>query len=419
MVIETSNASSAEPRRESLLKLLLADTQAARGSASSLINEGDWTAVFHEAEVWSVVSQLAERITGLGLEPPAEPWKDFKRLAIATYARTASRAAKGVKALAHLEQGGIRAVAFKGLASMVRLYPKPAERSIKDVDLLIMEQDLTRAVAALAEAGFFPVDGQGLDQLQALVQYLPNFSGNKAIVLQDSSGLEIDLHWSVGLRGLPASELIERAETFSLYGGSVHVVAAADALALTARHSVRENLAVDTMCRDLFDVRQTCALLAASGALPDALESACRSGGVLPLLALTRVLRALDETAVQVYAAFDLLTNIASKSERKAAEALQELFLHQVRHGRMEKDLVYLAHPRPVRQIVAGAWRNWREYRNLMQSMEEKLDGKTVSLGQRFWKLAVAAANAGPSRFSALRTLARLRFGSTGGEASR
>jgi hypothetical protein len=99
-------------RREGLVRMLFGDTAMARSAASSFTDIEDWEAIFHQSEEWSVVGQLVDRIARLELQVPDEPTKKFKRLAIATYARSASRAAKGVKALAHLEQLGVRAVAF-------------------------------------------------------------------------------------------------------------------------------------------------------------------------------------------------------------------------------------------------------------------------------------------------------------------
>ena len=397
-------------RREGLVRLLFGDACAARAAAAAFTSGQDWEAAVHLAEVWSVVGQLASRITHLELKIPDPQATDLKRLAIATYARSASRAAKGIKALAHLDQKGIQAGAFKGLASMARLYARPGERAIKDIDVLIVEPDVVATVAGLEEVGFKPIEGQGFNELNGQIEYLPNFSGNRAIVLSDSTGLEIDLHWSIGLSALPAHDLIERSELRPLFGSMVRVVSVADGLALTVRHSIRENLAVDSICRDLSDILQTYVLESEAGTLHKTLAAASRSSGVLALLALTSVLHRLDSTHPALKEAFDCLSREASATERDEAAALDRLFFYQATNGRLEKDLVYLTHAGPLRQMVTGAVKNWRGYRSLMLSMEGKLDGKPTPILGRVMNLFFAAKDVGPQHLRSLRTLARLRF---------
>jgi hypothetical protein len=89
---------------------------------------------------------------------------------------------------------------------------------------------------------------------------------------------------------------------------------------------------------------------------------------------------------------------------------LEKLFFHQADYGPIGKDLLYLSHSIPARQILAGAFSNWREYRHFMRSMEEKLDGGEVPLGRRLWRLTLALKNSGPAHWRGLRTLARLKY---------
>jgi hypothetical protein len=233
------------------------------------------------------------------------------------------------------------------------------------------------------------------------------------LVLRDASGLEIDLHWSVGLADLASAGLIEQSQRLTLFGSSVWVVGPGDAVALTVRHSIRENLAIDTMCRDLLDLRAMWQLLARRGDLESVLSCACDAGGVVPLLALAQVLLGLNRSEVGVARAFIWLEGKAAAKQRRTAERLHALFCYQVRRGAIEKDVVYLSHSKPVRQMVSGAWANWREYRRLMLSMEEKLDGQTIPLGRRLWKLVLAVKDTRPAHLLGLRALARLRFEGT------
>jgi hypothetical protein len=396
--------------RQTLLRILFASPEAARSAARAFSTPQDWQDGFETANRWNIVPQFAERIQTLGLQPPAEPWREFKKVLFAAYASSSARASKGAAALRHLESAGIPAVAFKGLASMARLYPRPANRTIADVDILVQPEHFKEAAAILAGLGFVFSDGHDLAHWERFVENAPGFSGNKAISLVDANGAEVDLHWSVG--GLDPSAVLQRAETVTIFTIPVRVVSAGDAMMLTARHAIRDNLAVDTVCRDLFDIRLSCSLLVSRGRLAPVLEEIATTEHLVPLLALTGILDSLAGVNPDVKEAMRILGRLATPEQVQSAHQLEALFFYQVRKGPLGKDLLYLAHSRPVRQILSGAARNWREYRRFMRSLEEK-DGAEVPLTHRVWHLALAARNAGPARWRSLRTLARLKFDST------
>lgn len=394
-----------ETARQCLLRILFASPDAS--------SPADWPSVFQTAETWSVVPQLAARIQELGLRPPADLWADFKRVHIATFARSASRASKGAAALLHLERAGIPAAAFKGLASMARLYPIPANRTIKDADILIEPQHVPAALSCLSELGLVSREGYDLGRWDRFLDHSPGFSGNKAMVLSEAGGMEIDLHWDVG--GLQPAELLACGETLPLFTSQVRVVSAADGMILTARHSIRENLAIDAICRDLFDLRLSCDYLSSRGMLAPALQRVRESTSLVPLLALTGILQAMDGDSGAVRDSACILAGFASPKQRQSASHLQTLFFHQVNHGPIGKDLLYLSHSIPARQILAGAFTNWKEYRSFMKTMEEKWDGGEVPLGRRLWKLMVGMKNSAPAHWRGMRTLARLKYGRPSG----
>jgi hypothetical protein len=352
---------------------------------------------------------LAARLQALQAGPPALPWAEFKKTHIAVFARSASRAAHGAAALQHLERSSIPAVAFKGLASMARLYPTPANRSVKDTDILVEPGRVQEAINSLAQLGYAPPQGHDFERWDRFLEHAPGFSGNRAIALTAPGGLEIDLHWSLGMAKLTPAGLLSRGETLPLLGYRVRVVSAGDSMILTARHGIRENLTVDAICRDLFDILYACRFLAASGSLAAALENIALTASVVPLLALTGILAAL-EASVDVAEARRMLATLASGSQRQSAERLQILFFHQVRNGPLGKDVLYLFHMRPVRQILAGLWRNGREYRGFMRSLEEKLEGGEVPLRLRLRRLAADLKSSGPAGWRGVRTLGRHKY---------
>ena len=95
-----------ESTRLSLLRVLLADEDGARASADRLSHSNGWSAAFKTAEAWSVAPQLAERVRQLVLQPPPAEWQEFKQVVIANYARSASRASRGIAAIRQLEIAG-------------------------------------------------------------------------------------------------------------------------------------------------------------------------------------------------------------------------------------------------------------------------------------------------------------------------
>lgn len=408
----SNNLSDSFPQqtpRECLLRILFGNPTDAREAAQALSANSGWPAAFQSAESWSVAPQLADTVQTLQLQPPERSWRDFRRNMIGVFSRSASRASKGIAALRHLEGAGIPAAAFKGLASAARLYPSPGKRTIKDADLLVERQNLEAALQSLSAIGFAPLESHQPEKLDRFMDNSPGFSGNKAIVLYGPDGFELDLHWSAG-PGMDAATLLQRSERVTLLEKTIRIVAPEDAVMLTTRHAVREDLAVDAMCRDLFDIRLSCDFLAGRGCLDAACQTWSAGRSMVPLLAITGILQSLDGRDGGVKEAQTRLAGFASPRDRRTADRLRDLFFCQVKEGPVSKDLFYLAHSRPARQILAGAWSNWREYRNMMRSLEEKLDGAEVPLSRRLRMLGAAIWKTGPAPLRSIRALARLKF---------
>jgi len=293
---------------------------------------------------------------------------------------------------------------------MARLYPKPGKRTIKDADLLVDRQHLQAALNSLSDLGFRPLENHALERLETFLDHSPGFSGNKAIVLYGPGDFELDLHWAVGVAGLEPAALLGRSETVTLFGTPVRVASFEDALLLTAKHAIRENLTVDAMCRDLLDIRRSWERSDSWRNFEEILANPALRNNLVPLLAITDVLRVLDSDHRAVGEAAERLTGLATRTERKAARRLCELFFYQVKHGPVTKDLLYLAHSRPAKQVIVAAWTNWREYRDLMRSLEEKLDGEEVPLVRRLRLLAGAIIKTQPGQLRSIRALARLKY---------
>ncbi len=368
-----------------------------------------WPKLFHLAESWSVVPQTAAAVRSQNLDTPTEGWPEFKRVCFSTQARSAMRASKGLEALRHLHAASIPALAFKGLASMASLYANPVDRTIADADILVNLEQVPAALAILGELGFQPAAGQEFAKMQNFLDRSPGLAGNKAISLYGPAHAEVDLHWSVGLPGVPLKSMLARSGKATLFGSEIHVPAAVDAMVLTARHSLRENFTVDKMCRDLLDIRLRCNQLAGKGELAGALDFIHRSGNATALSAMAQILARYEGNPGAVEAT-TCLNRIESGKQRRAAGELVQVFFRQLHSGPFRKDLLYLAHSKPARQIFAGVATNWREYRGVMRSMEERTEGEEIPLAKRMGALARAATNLSLGQFRSLRALARLKY---------
>ena len=137
------------------------------------------------------------------------------------------------------------------------------------------------------------------------------------------------------------------------------------------------------------------------------LDRAAAAQGEAPALAVLGVLHSYD-AAPPVTRAFEYLTARANAASRRSAARLIELFKHQLRYGALGKDVFYLVHSRPWRQIMRGLGTGWSDYRRNLKEIEEQLDQ------ERSWTSRAAAllrALPGPRTMYLARELARVKYG--------
>ncbi len=310
-------------------------------------------------------------------------------------------AAKGAAAIGHLEAGGVRLAAFKGLASIARLYRDATCRTLADVDLLVAESDLNRAVSILEANGYQRHIDTDLEKYAAFVSSSPAFAGSKSITLRGASVGDIDLHWAVA-RGLDPSGILERGERLQLRNQTIPVVSVEDGVLLTASHAARQNLNIAAACRDLIDLKMSLALVARRSSFERLEELAAGAGMSSLVAAIGRILRSYDSAVP---------AGLLRGSEERTSADLVELFLDQLREGEISKDLLYLTHWSPCWQIISGLATNPHRYRRFMQIFETEVDGRPVSLRNRLLSLTRSIMKLRPRRFRSLRALARVKYG--------
>jgi len=402
------------PATHQLVEFLLADEAQAADAARLLSESAAWREALELARAWKVTPQFSARIQSLGCELPAADTKTLKREFLKVYAQSASRASKAIVAIAALQKAKVAVVAFKGIASMAVLYRDPKRRTIGDADLLISRDDLTAALACLEASGFTRRGAETLEQYLQFVDHAPRFAGNKAIALYGEDGTEIDLHWEIAGSGLRVDRVLERARTAPLMGSNVPVVDSKDGFLLTVHHAIREDLGIENVCRDLLDAGLWCHHLRETGELEGAIARAVQCGRAVPALAVTSILGNYDDrsTAAQ---AVKLLRAATSAAEHKSAALLTELFYYQMGNGPIGKDVLYLVHTRPWRQIVKGLGSDWSGYLQSMQSMEKQMN-EEMPLHERALQLAKSIPGLRTLRLA--RELARVKYRESKGTGS-
>jgi hypothetical protein len=361
------------------------------------------------AEAWNTLPRLNRRLAASMIVPPEPARSRLRSVSTSAFARSAKWARRGVDVLCALDESGIRAAAFKGFAAMATVHGVP-NRVIGDVDVLVTESDLPRAIACLGELGFrLEIPGALADYVE-FVRHSPAFAGNLSVPVCDPQCGEIDLHWGLGLHGreFHIDRLLDRARKVQLFEKQVRVVAPADGLILAAHHIVRGNLAPGTTVKDLLDVESYAAFLQSNGELDQAVKRAVAAGALKGLMASTIILMRLDpeSPAGPVHRRLELS---ARPGDRIDAERLADLFEIQVREGAIDKDVLYLLHPRSLAQIAGGFLGGWRRHLHWVEFLETKNAGHTASLGERIGTVINGLRRMSPQRVKLLRALARTK----------
>ena len=394
--------------RHHLVEFLLADESKAVSVASQLSKDNSWRTAIELSAKWKVIPPLFDRIRLLRLKLTAADAGKLKLEFLKAYQHSAFCAAKAIGAIQALEQAGILVVAFKGLASIALLYGDSKHRTIQDADILILKKDLPNALACLGRQGFERQGAETLDQYLRFVEESPGFAGNQAVTVHGEQGCEVDLHWEVAGSGLRPDDILRRAARCNLVGSTIPVVDARDGFLLTVHHAVRENFAIESVCRDLLDAGLWFQHLRAAGRLEEAMKSAAASRCKVAALTVATLLCHYDRATAATEAA-ELLSGRVNPAEQRSAASLAEIFHYQLRHGRLGRDVFYLVHSRPWRQVLKGLATDWSGYRRSMRTMEEKL-GEDRPLHERAARLAKAIP--GWRGLKLARELACIKFGS-------
>ena len=384
--------------RQWVMRLLLTPVHAefthpehelARAVADEISEAGAWPTVFQICRDWNVIPALAERVAAIDLRlTPAEA-KGLGQEAGTLVFRSTLCIRAGCEAIQRLNDDGIPAVGFKGFASIAWLHSQTGARSrmVQDVDLLISDQDLPRALERLEQAGYRR-EAAALDLTSyiASLKSSPDSAGNLATSLTNPRGNALDLHWKLGR--FDTAKLLATARQVNLLGFSVPVVCPAFGLLLSVHHALRNNFVPDRMARDVLDAADWFRLLAQSPAeLSVALDYAQSWKLSAPLGAMALI--------VGESGGSNPCTGMDTTSP--AARNLATLYARQLRSEPINADLSALGSRRAWHQVVSRAFLGWNRYLRM------------GTFWRRVPRLARSALSLTPMHWQELRTLAHAK----------
>ena len=148
--------------------------------------------------------------------------------------------------------------------------------------MLVHESDLPKAADCLEQEGFSRKNPEPLDDYSKFFANSPGFAGNKVIALYSEGG-DIDLHWELSGSGLRTEDILARSVTAISKGCPIPIADPADCLLLTVlHHAIRENLAIESVCRDRVDVGRWCGHLLREGHIESTTQRSVEAGDRFP-----------------------------------------------------------------------------------------------------------------------------------------
>jgi hypothetical protein len=326
---------------ELLAGFLLGGDTRARAAADDIGKQRLWDNQIRLALNWCALPPLRSRIAALEVDLEIDARKTLAELSASTTAQSALIAHGTARALAALEDAGIRVAAFKGLGMIASLYQRPSERMLSDADVLIESRSFRAAVPVLARIGFFPDVSIPLDEWLDLLEQRV-YPVHDFLDFADGGGSRIDLHWRMRTpspSGFPIAEIVGRAESRIFSGIGVRAVAPEDAILFTTHHLVRDKLAPRSAVKDLLDLKAWLEVRDRRWKSDVLLRRAGSTGLTTSLLAALEILSRYDPDG----GSQELAREIADASTahvRKTAARLADVFALQLR--------------RPMSDVVVG-----------------------------------------------------------------
>lgn len=159
----------------------------------------DWRQLLIQAQRHGIAALLATHLEAVAPGEIPEVHREFLRMHLSDSSRRGlTLTGAMLRILDALQGGGVAAVPYKGPVLALALYGNLALREYSDIDLLVRQREIPRAVAILTQLGYRP------DFDPAVVCALPRPAPGQYAFGEPSSGVIVELHTELTLRYFPA-----------------------------------------------------------------------------------------------------------------------------------------------------------------------------------------------------------------------
>lgn len=158
----------------------------------ALADGADWNRFVRVVRRHRVAGMVTDGLRAAGVQPPEAVATALKGDAGRSAMQTLSRVTEALRLQALLDEAGLPAMFIKGESLAMRVYGILNLKQARDIDLLVMPQDIARARAVLEQAGYAVAKPAGLtpEQFETFTTF-----GRECLMIHRQSRIFIDLHW--------------------------------------------------------------------------------------------------------------------------------------------------------------------------------------------------------------------------------
>ncbi|HSU59020.1 MAG TPA: nucleotidyltransferase family protein [Bryobacteraceae bacterium] len=194
----------------------------------------NWHEILSTAQRHGIVPLLYEALSSNLSRLPADVRNGLRRNFQQNAANSFLYASELVRVTDCLRREPIAALAFKGPTLTAQLYGKLSLRTIRDLDILVGQQQMDSALKVLQRCGYSPVPGSGgRFSLSSKLQ-------KHVLLAHQSLGFRIELHWAISERsfafGLSFDQLWAARRDVAILGAPVATVGPEDLLLILSAH---------------------------------------------------------------------------------------------------------------------------------------------------------------------------------------
>src|SRR6185437_9922656 len=194
----------------------------------------NWHEILSTAQRHGIVPLLYEALSSNLSRLPADVRNGLRRNFQQNAANSFLYASELVRVTDCLRREPIPALAFKGPTLTAQLYGKLSLRTIRDLDILVGQEQMDSALKVLQRCGYSPVPGSGgRFSLSSKLQ-------KHVLLANQSLGFRIELHWAISERsfafGLSFDQLWAARRDVAILGAPVATVGPEDLLLILSAH---------------------------------------------------------------------------------------------------------------------------------------------------------------------------------------